>query len=110
MHGYGCNRAIWWWLRPRLEALLELPGVVGAHLCAADTAASSIQTEEKKGRPRDAMPGWVLLVEAAGDDPRALTRDPGFLQLSHLQEAGASGPVEMGWYRLQVMQLPPAGR
>lgn len=97
-------------LRPRLEALLELPGVVGAHLCAADTAASSIQTEEKKGRPRDAMPGWVLLVEAAGDDPRALTRDPGFLQLSHLREAGASGPVEMGWYRLQVMQLPPAGR
>ena len=20
VHGYGCNRAIWWWLRPRLEA------------------------------------------------------------------------------------------
>ncbi len=97
-------------LRPRLEALLDLPGVVGAHLCAADTAASSIQTEEKNGRPRDAMPGWVLLVETAGDDPRALGRDPGFLQLSQLREAGASGPVEVGWYRLQVMHLPPAAR
>jgi triacylglycerol lipase len=20
VHGYGCNRGIWWWLRPRLEA------------------------------------------------------------------------------------------
>ena len=97
-------------LRPHLEALLELPGVVGAHLCAADAAASSVQTEEKKGRPRDAMPGWVLLVEAAGDDPRALARDPGFLQMSQLREAGASGPVEVGWYRLQVMHLPPPAR
>ncbi len=93
-------------LRPRLEAMLELPGVVGVHLCAADAAASSIQTEEKKGRPKDGMPGWVLMVEAAGDAPDELARGPGWVSEAEVRAAGATGPVDIGWYRLQVMHLP----
>lgn len=93
-------------LRPRLEAMLALPGVVGVHLCAADAAASSIQTEEKKGRPRDAMPGWVLMIETAGDDPRPLTPEQAWVSEADLRNAGAVGPLEAGWYRLQVMHLP----
>ena len=93
-------------LRPRLEAMLALPGVVGVHLCAADAAASSIQTEEKKGRPQDAMPAWVLMIETAGDDPRPLTREPGWVSEADLRNAGAAGLLEMGWYRLQVTHLP----
>jgi hypothetical protein len=93
-------------LRPRLEAMLCLPGVVGVHLCAADAAASSIQTEEKKGRPQDAMPGWVLMIETAGDDPRPLTREQAWVSEADLRHAGAAGPLETGWYRLQVMHLP----
>ncbi|MGA1287669.1 MAG: hypothetical protein ACO305_12970 [Rubrivivax sp.] len=94
-------------LRPHLEAMLSLPGVVGVHLCAADAAASAIQTEEKKGRPTDAMPGWVLMVETAGDEPFALAQRTDWISPVDLHDAGAAGHIEVGWYRLQVMHLPP---
>jgi hypothetical protein len=50
-----------------LRTLAAAPGVVGVHLCIADRAASGIETEEKKGRPRNAVPGFVLMVEGGSD-------------------------------------------
>ena len=50
-----------------LRTLAAAPGVVGVRLCVADRAASGIETEEKKGRPRNAVPGFVLLVEGGSD-------------------------------------------
>ena len=53
-----------------LRSLASSPGVVGAHLCIADRAASGIETEEKKGRPKNAVPGFVLMVEGGADRER----------------------------------------
>jgi hypothetical protein len=50
-----------------LRALAAEPGVVGAHLCIAERAASEIQTEEKKGRPKNAVPAFVLMIEGGSD-------------------------------------------
>ena len=54
-------------LEAPLRELAKAPGIVGAHLCIADRAASGIETEEKKGRPKNAVPGWVALVEGGSE-------------------------------------------
>lgn len=74
-----------------LRTLAAAPGVVGAHLCVADRAASGIETEEKKGRPKNAVPAYVLMAEG-GADREAL----------EAACAGVSIPgAERGLYRLQ---------
>jgi hypothetical protein len=50
-----------------LQETAERPGVAGVYLGIADRAASDVQTEEKKGRPANAVPGWVLLIEGAAE-------------------------------------------
>jgi hypothetical protein len=87
----------------RLRAAAARPAIVGAHLCLADLAASSLQTAEKKTRPTRALtPGWVLLVEGAGD--RAALEEAGaaLLPARALEEAGALEPAS-GLYRLQYL-------
>lgn len=78
-----------------LEAILRevatAPGVVGAHLCIADRAASGIETEEKKGRPKNAVPGWVVMIEG-GSERRALETACARIALPH---------AERGLYQLQ---------
>ncbi len=55
-----------WLIAQALPALLRQPGICGAHLCIADTGASTVVTEEKKVRPHTAVvPNWVLMVECA---------------------------------------------
>jgi hypothetical protein len=79
---------------PVLQSLATAPGIVGVHLCIADRAASGIETEEKKGRPKNAVPPYVLMVEG-GADRQAL------------EEASASisiGGAERGLYRLQYVR------
>lgn len=95
-------------LQSTVETLLSLPGVVGVHLCSADLAASAIQTEEKKGRPQADVPRWVMLVEHTGDRDQEPGLPSDVLSERVLQAAGAVGPIRRGWYRLQVMQTPPA--
>ena len=86
----------------RLPALLARPGVLGAHLCLADVAASSVKTEEKKSRPVAALvPGWVVLVEG-GAGREALehaVRD--LLDETTLDAAGAQNQAR-GIYVLQA--------
>lgn len=97
-------------LRPTFEALQRLPGVVGVHLNSANLAASDVQTEEKKGRPKADVPGWVLLVEHTGDRDQAPGLPADALSRQILERAGAIGPIRSDWYRLQVMHLPvPTG-
>jgi hypothetical protein len=74
-----------------LRSLADAPGIVGAHLCVADRAASGIETEEKKGRPKNAVPAFVLMVEGGADRET-------------LQAACARASIpgaERGLYRLQ---------
>jgi hypothetical protein len=87
----------------RLRAVVERQGIVGAHLCLGDLAASSVQTAEKKTRPARALtPGWVILVEGASD--RAALEEAGaaLLPAKALMEAGAL-EAATGLYQLQYL-------
>lgn len=94
-------------LSPRLEAIRQSPGVVGVHLCAANQAASGIQTEEKKGRPAARVPAWVLMVESSTEPSTAEGDAAGAQWELELRAAGAAGVIEYGCYRLQCMHFPP---
>jgi hypothetical protein len=60
-----------WLIATTLPAVYERPGVVGAHLCQADVAATRVGTEEKKLRQEpDTLARWVLLIE--GTDAHVL--------------------------------------
>jgi hypothetical protein len=85
----------------RLRELAGRKGIVGAHLCLGDLAASSVQTAEKKARAAKALtPGWVVIVEGASD--RAALEDAcaELLPAKALEAAGAREPVR-GLYQLQ---------
>ncbi len=87
--------------REILPKLLERPGISGVHLCLADRAASSIQTEEKKSRPQQALvPTWVILVEGAADQSSLAVACGDALGDAVLTAAGAYG-IARGLYRLQ---------
>lgn len=84
-----------------LPKLVEQPGITGVHLCLADKAASSIQTEEKKSRPQAALvPTWVILVEGAADRASLLAACSEALADQVLTAAGAYG-IARGLYQLQ---------
>jgi len=87
----------------RLRALAARPGVVGAHLCIADTAASSVQTAEKRARPTKALtPGWVLIVEGAREREALESACAELLPPATLEQAGAL-ELGAGVYQLQFM-------
>ena len=79
-----------------MRSLAQAAGIVGAHLCIADRAASGIETEEKKGRPKNAVPACVLMVEG-GADREALQA-----ACAEISIPGA----ERGLYRLQYVRTP----
>jgi hypothetical protein len=77
-----------------LRRVADAPGIVGVHCCAADRAASGIETEEKKGRPKNAVPAHVLMIEGGAERETleaacALISIPG---------------AERGLYRLQYVR------
>jgi hypothetical protein len=90
--------------RPAVAALVREAAaaarVAGAHLCIADTAASDVDTEEKKGRSDIvAPPSWIILAEAT--DAEALA---GLLPDAALAAAGATGDLRRGTYRLEFQR------
>jgi hypothetical protein len=93
-------------LEPVLKEIAQAQGVVGAHLCIADASASAIQTEEKKGRPKNAVPGWVVMAEG-GAEPDALHAACRRLAApAFFTEAGALPGGQRGLYQLQNAILP----
>lgn len=88
-------------LNERLPKVLERPGIVGAHLCLADKSASSVQTEEKKGRPAALAPGWVVLVEGGASRERLERAVDKLFDERSLAAAGARD-LHRGAYVLQV--------
>jgi len=93
-------------LEPVLHEIAQAPGIVGAHLCIADAKASAIETEEKKGRPKNAVPGWVVMAEG-GAEPDALHAACRRLAApAFFTEAGALPGVQRGLYQLQNAILP----
>lgn len=90
-------------LRTKLPELISRPGVISAHWCVADDAASNVVTPERKGRPT-AVPRWSVLVEGIGPD---ILRDATAVVLpdAALAEAGAKGPLVRGTYVLQRLLM-----
>ncbi len=95
--------------RAAMEALLvgiaRCDGIVGAHLCIADGAASAIETEEKRGRPKNLVPGWVVLVEGGTERAALASACAQRLAPERFAQAGALEPVERGLYQLQYTRL-----
>lgn len=55
-------------MRARLESLAQEQGIAGAHLLVADTAASALETTERRARgSATAVPRWIALIEGWGD-------------------------------------------
>lgn len=85
-------------LFPQLQ---QQPGIEAVHLCRADEAASSVQTEEKKSRPQQALvPTWVVLVEGVADRAPLVSACKSLLPDEALSRAGATG-MARGLYQLQ---------
>ena len=92
-----------------LPALVQSAGITGAHLCLADKAASSVQTEEKKSRPQQALvPTWVVLVEGAAERATLLAACDDALSDAILHAAGAHD-VARGLYQLQYTYVRAPG-
>jgi len=90
-------------LEARLRAVAERQSIAGAHLCLGDLAASSVQTAEKKARPTRALtPGWVVIVEGAGERATLEAVCAELLPATALKEAGALEPAT-GLYQLQYL-------
>ena len=93
---------------PAVRALVRAAGqaarVAGAHLCAADAAASGLRTAETRDRTDiETPPAWFAMIEAT--DPEAL----GSILLDQaLSGAGARGPFRRGRYRLEYVRTKTA--
>ena len=48
-----------------LAELAAAPGIVAHHVCRADIAVSTAKTAEQEGRPDNAVPRWVVLIEGS---------------------------------------------
>ena len=89
-----------WLTGTTLPALIERPGVVGAHLGEADLSATRVPTEERKLRDReDEVARWVVLVEGA-DSEAVETACRDHLSPEALGRRGASPETALGVYRL----------
>lgn len=89
-----------WLSGTTLPALIERPGLVGAHLAEADVDATRVPTEERKLRTQeDQVASWVILVE--GIEPEGVeTACRDHLSAQALGRRGAAGEIALGLYRL----------
>ncbi len=101
---FAADRAREATLIARLRQAADAPRIAGAHLCAVDDAASGTATAESQGRSDlQAPPGWFAIVEAT--DPAALAP---ILPDEALREAGATGEIIRGCYRLEYTRTKTA--
>lgn len=92
-----------WIAGTTLPAIAERPGVVGAHLCQADVAATDVKTEEKKLRDQpDELARWVVLLEASDAEVlESVCRE--FVTADALARHGATTESSLAIYRLQYV-------
>lgn len=89
-----------WLTATTLPALIERPGLVGAHLCEADLPATRVPTEERALRAReDEVAPWIILVEGTEiEGVESACRD--HLTPEALGRRGASPETALALYRL----------
>lgn len=89
-----------------MQGLLGEAAIVAAHICRADLAASRAKTAEQKGRPENAVPRWVVMVETSTKAAaRACLAGP--LGSALLEDVHPDNP-ERGLYQLQFDLLGAA--
>ena len=91
-----------------LPPLIDIVQVVGVHLCVADQAGSRIETAEKKGRPVDGIPSWLIMIESG--TPEAADEACDRLLGANLAAHGAKHGAERGLYLLQYCRMKTPGR
>ena len=87
-------------LHDTAHELARQRGIAGAHFLVADTAASAVETAERRARPdRNLVPPWILLVEGWGDEAPFLAwaRE----RVGDALFADAVTPPDVAIYRLQ---------
>ncbi len=93
------------YLREALPRAAAVPGMVAAHFCIADQAASTLVPEERKGRPT-IIPNWIVILE--GVSPEVLDKAcDEQLAGKALQEHGCAGAVERETYTVQFTVSKP---
>ncbi len=86
-----------------LPEIAEQPIVAGAHLLVADAEASNVDSAERKARgAQNVVPRWIVIVEGWADEDPFGELCATMLSGNVLQAAGATGPVNVGLYTLQV--------
>ena len=91
-----------------LPPLADIVMVTGVHLAVADQAGSRIETAEKKGRPVDGIPSWLIMIEAGM--PEAADEACDKLLAGDLTKHGARREMERGLYSLQYCRMKTPGR
>jgi hypothetical protein len=86
-------------LTEAFDRLLGEAAIVATHVCRADLTASRAKTAEQKGRPENAVPRWVVLVETS-TEAAARASFAGPLGATLLDGVHPDSP-ERGLYRLQ---------
>ncbi len=86
-----------------LPPLADIVQVTGVHLCIADQAGSRIETAEKKGRPVDGIPSWLIMIESG--TPEAADEACDKLLDGDLGKHGANPEMERGLYALQYCRM-----
>jgi hypothetical protein len=87
-----------------LARVAEIPEITGAHLCVADTAASTIVPVERQGRPTT-VPNWVVIVEGVSLEAVNGACDA-HLSAEALKRYGCKDPIQRDTYSLQIMVTP----
>ena len=89
-----------------LREAANMPGVVGAHFCVADMAASQMVPVERQGRPTT-IPRWMVLLEGITVETLEAAADRYFTR-SLLSEHGAQPSIERDTYAHQITVAKPA--
>ena len=90
-----------------LPPLADIVQVTGVHLAIADQAGSRIETAEKKGRPVDGIPSWLVMIESG--TPEAADAPCDKLLAGDLAKHGARPEMERGLYALQYCRMKTPG-
>jgi len=80
-----------------LPGIVAMAEVLGAHLCVADVAASTIQTTERKSHGA-AVPDWLVMIESVSAAGVNAAADK---MMEGLAPHGASA-IERGLYQLEI--------
>jgi hypothetical protein len=85
-----------------LPPIIDLAGMLAVHLCAADQAASDVETAERKGRAV-AIPKWLIMIEAGTPEAADVACDT--ILAADLLNLGAEGAHDRALYLLQNSRI-----